>query len=257
MISNLSIREKKILLLLFTFFLFIIFVQFMTKFALPTYASVKQDLNLKQQELVKAHSLAEKIEHLNVKKEELNLQLSKLLNRFQINLEADYPLAYLDNKELDLKLDSINLYPIKKSEYYSNLQIDMKLSGTYLSFLAYLEKIEKLPAVVEVVSPNITVKEDGLVYCDFTLNIYSVNMTPILTNLTNKELGKIDLFTPLVQVLTSVDVNTDLEPEASKIVEDVLSRDDKLDANLLLTEQDEAEKEESQECNINYSFPSR
>ena len=114
------------------------------RFVLPTYKSTKTILEKKRQEIVDAYNLTLEIEHLSRQKYDLNSKLNDLLGRFQVSLAAGYPLVYLDTDDLNLKLDNITPYTVYRTDYYSTLPIDMEISGTYLSVLTYLERIENL-----------------------------------------------------------------------------------------------------------------
>jgi len=228
--------------------------QIFMKFVLPNYKFARTILEEKRQEIVDAHNLILKIEHLSKQKNLLNSKLDDLLSKFQVSLATGYPLVYLDTDDLDLKLDNITPYPVSKTDFYSSLQVDMRINGTYLSVLTYLERIENLPAIVEIVSPTITVNEDRQVVCDFTLNIYSTDIPFSLNDETPKNLGKFDIFTPFLQTLASIDVELD---SIESVNDDLIQSEFPINYSSSAEKETSTKEEQVQKDEIYYYFPSR
>lgn len=257
MLQKLSPREKKLLLFLAIFIFATLFIQIFARVVQPAYASLKLTLEEKKQEVVNAQNLAQEIAELSLQRDELTTRLNEALKGFQVSLDAGYPLNYLDTSDLNLELNNIIPYPVHKTGYYSSLQIDMKVSGAYLSILTYLERIEKLPAVIEVVSPTLTINEDKQVSCEFTLNIYSIDIASEPYGGATVGLGKFDIFTPLVQALASIDSGIDLEADSNKVREDSLNKSEVPVEYTLPSEQELFEEEQAPKDDIYYHFPSR
>ncbi|HHU32317.1 MAG: type 4a pilus biogenesis protein PilO [Zhaonellaceae bacterium] len=249
-----SLKEKKILLPLVFFLIGTLFIQIFMRFVLPTYKSTKTILEKKRQEIVDAYNLTLEIEHLSRQKYDLNSKLNDLLGRFQVSLAAGYPLVYLDTDDLNLKLDNITPYTVYRTDYYSTLPIDMEISGTYLSVLTYLERIENLPAIVEIVSPTITVNEEKQVVCSFKLNIYSTDIAFNLNDETPDNLGKFNIFTPLVQALASID--SEQKPIKSKN-ENSIQSEFPINSTSSAEMEQPTQEEQVQKDEIYYHFPSR
>jgi Tfp pilus assembly protein PilO len=260
-LSNLSAREKKMLYVLLLFLLISIFIQVFIRVMLPSYKEAKLTLEEKKQELAEAHNLVQELEYLSEQKNELTMEHNDLLKKFQLSFAAGHPFDYLDKNDLNLYLKNITPYPVHRTEYYSSLQIDMKITGSYLSVLKYLERIENLPAVTEIVSPTMTITEDEQLVCDFTLNIYSIDSHWKPEGDSSQLLGKYDIFTPLVQALVPAESLPEPESEAESEAELNIINKEKpsLPEEALVTSSESDLQEETQlkENEIYYHFPSR
>ena len=252
MLKKLTAREKNLLLILGMITVITLVVRFFIQVQFPQYQAAKANLEQKKQEVLEGSNLAQNISNLEGQKIELIKKRDNLLSQFQINLEAGSPFMHLSEEYDNLNLVSIKPHPVNRKNYYSSLQLDIKIRGAYLSVLRYLEKIETLPTIAEILNLNITQSEVDQVTSEFIVRLYSAGNFIEQSYISSQTIGKYDIFTPLLQVLIPPDTEPNFSGQYGSEDMDVIEQD-----TFPSSRQNITEEKIEEDYKIYYNFPVR
>lgn len=210
---KLSVREKKLVAVLFVLVTVMVFYQFFWQAQYPRYVSLKKTLLAEKAKLEQAASIAVNWPDLEARRRDTESRLASIKMKFTSDLNSGMPIVEVGQRLDTLKL--IGIYPaaVIEKDSFLILPLDLKLRGTYVEILEFIQAIESLPQAVSIQALELSKGtaapegdgqlpgDDQVVTADLKLAFYGLKDGAVAKVSGEWSLGRFDIFSPALQDL--------------------------------------------------------
>lgn len=218
--AKLSVREKKLVVVLFVLVTIMVFYQFIWQVQYPRYVSLKETLLAEKAKLEQAESIAVNWPDLEARRRDTESRLASIKMKFTSDLNSGMPIVEVGQRLDTLKL--IGIYPaaVLEKDSFLILPLDLRLRGTYVEILEFIQAIESLPQAVSIQALGLSKEavapegdgqlpgNDQVVTADLKLAFYGLKDGPVAKVSGEWSLGRFDIFSPALQDLLDASRNS-------------------------------------------------
>lgn len=234
MTFNLSIREKRLLLVLAGVLMVFVFYQVVLGRLLPRINQIQDRLSVAQQQLQAARSRVEELPALEKQVQELEGELADMRVALATDLRRGQPFTELGN-QLPEGIELVGIYPqaLVTEDHYLKMPLQLTVRGDFPALLRLISVLEKLSGVTEILSIDLAQAvgdekdksvNDRILQAQLIMNIYGYRYSMTQREQPVSELGRIDGFEPVVQWFNDQNKPFDGELLNKDIVEQVKRR---------------------------------
>jgi Tfp pilus assembly protein PilO len=207
--GKLSLREKRLLLLLFAGLIIAAAYHWVWQVQYPRYVALQETLTTEKEKLAQARAVAETLPDLEASRLQADTQLNNLKMKFTGGLGRGMPVIDIGRHLEGLRLLSVSpSEAVSKGNYYETT-VNIKVKGTYTQVLSFINALDRMPQVT--IKALHLAGEEGAelkpvsaarstVLAELSLAFYSLTKAPLPSFGKEVTNGRLDLFAPVLPV---------------------------------------------------------
>ncbi|KKM10855.1 hypothetical protein SY88_11420 [Clostridiales bacterium PH28_bin88] len=218
MTGKLSAREKRLVSILIVLILVMVFYQFIWQVQYPRYTFLRGRLQTEAAKLDRARETASTLQDVQARRRETEARLAAVKLHFTTDLKGGTPVVEMSRRLEGVEL--LGVYPkdIIEEDSYMVLPLDLKVRGTYVDILGFIQAMESLPQAVSIQALGLSGGEPAnettdagnlAITADMKLAFYGVKEGPAAKVGGDWTLGRFDIFSPALQDLLDATRNSD------------------------------------------------
>ncbi|MHB1125373.1 MAG: type IV pilus inner membrane component PilO [Bacillota bacterium] len=213
MFSNLSKRDRILLVVLSGLVLIFILYKIVITTQWPQFQKAKQELEAVKAELLSAQAEAATLGKLEKRVAEAQENIDRVKTLFEIKVNQGAPFMQLGVEALGSGIQVLSLYPepVMTDGLYHQLPLKLTIRGSYSQVMDFIYRAENMASLAEISTVKLTVDaagtpvgEESQVLAEMTMHVYGAKDAPLASIPDERLLGRAAIFDPIIRAAMQV-----------------------------------------------------